>query len=319
MQSSNSFGITVALPTCNGARHLAETIYSILTQTSDISFILCDDRSDDDTLAIARNLAGDRLRIEVNSERLGLAGNWNRCLSLAETPLVAIVHQDDVLRPNHLESHRKAFLLDDGIGLIASATSTIDELGREVPQSVVDRGGLGATDRLYSSAEAIKALAPYNPLRCSAVTIVRSAFETLGGFDPSYRYVVDWEYWLRIVARYKLAWLAEPSVEVRWHLESETHRFASGTLDLDETDRLQTAILEAPSMYWPDARAIRKSANHRLARAFLNRAYVASKAGNSRLARAALRRAIGLQPLILGRIMLDPRLAARLASSLIKA
>ncbi len=49
-------------------------------------------------------------RIEVNSERLGLAGNWNRCVALSRTPLVAIFHQDDVMLPRppgqvHLTAH----------------------------------------------------------------------------------------------------------------------------------------------------------------------------------------------------------------------
>ncbi len=315
MLNLDSAQITVALPTCNGARHLAETLHSVLTQGSDVSFILCDDRSDDDTVAMARNLAGDRLRIEVNSERLGLAGNWNLCLMLAETPLVAIVHQDDVLRSGHLESHRRAFTQNTNVGLIASATSTIDELGREVPHNVVDRGGIGPVDRVFSPNEAVKALAEFNPLRCSAVTIAKSAFETLGGFDSTYRYVVDWEYWLRAARHFNVVWLAEPSVDVRWHKASETHRFATGTLDLDETARLQKTIFETD---WPDVNAIRRSANRRLARAFLNRAYMASKAGDAVLARVALKRAISLRPSIVGQILLDPRLAARLAYAIIR-
>ena len=54
---------------------------------SNSSLIVSDDRSDDESLAVVRKAAGDRARIEVNSERLGLAGNWNRCAELARTPL----------------------------------------------------------------------------------------------------------------------------------------------------------------------------------------------------------------------------------------
>jgi glycosyltransferase involved in cell wall biosynthesis len=317
MQNSDQTRITVAIPTHNGARHLAETLRSVLAQGPAYPLILCDDRSDDETLAIARTIAGDRLQIVVNSERAGLAGNWNRCLSLAETPLVAIVHQDDVLRPLHLVKHERFFAQNDQIGLIASATSTIDELGREVPASVVDRGGLGAIDRVFSSEEAVKAMAESNPLRCSAVTIVRSVYERVGGFDASYRYVVDWEYWLRLAKSFGIGWIAEPTVDVRWHQESETHRFANGTADLDETMKLQDALFANAKS--PELQAIRTRANRRLARAFLNRAYVSSKAGNTVLARKALSRAISLRPAILGRIAIDPRLAARMAGLFVRA
>ena len=94
----------------NGARHLSETLKSILQQEDEpFDLIVSDDRSEDESLAIVRALCGDRARIVVNSERLGLAGNWNQCVALSRTPLVAIVHQDDVLRSNHLQLHAKAF------------------------------------------------------------------------------------------------------------------------------------------------------------------------------------------------------------------
>ena len=65
--------LTVALPTCNGARHLREALLSIRAQER-VAFdlIVSDDRSDDETLAIVREEVGDRARISVNSERLGL-------------------------------------------------------------------------------------------------------------------------------------------------------------------------------------------------------------------------------------------------------
>ena len=76
--------LTVALPTCNGARHLRDALASIKSQ-SDVAYdlIVSDDRSDDDTLACVQEEVGDRARISVNSERLGLAGNWNRCVELS--------------------------------------------------------------------------------------------------------------------------------------------------------------------------------------------------------------------------------------------
>ena len=52
--------------------------------------------------ALVRALAGERARIVINDERLGLAGNWNQCMALSQTPWVNIFHQDDVMLPGHL-------------------------------------------------------------------------------------------------------------------------------------------------------------------------------------------------------------------------
>ena len=150
--------LTVAIPTCNGAGHLAEAIQSILSQDGvEFDLIVSDDRSDDETLTIVRNAAGDRARIEVNSERLGLAGNWNRCAALARTPLVAIFHQDDVMLPGHLSAHRALFDADDSIGLTASASVVIDEAGRAVSPGGGRAGGCRA-DRPAVPAGSIRSL-----------------------------------------------------------------------------------------------------------------------------------------------------------------
>src|SRR5207245_1213817 len=78
--------LTVALATCNGARHLVEALRSILAQEGvPFDLLVSDDRSDDETLAVVDAEAGDRARVVVNTERLGLAGNWNRCVRLART------------------------------------------------------------------------------------------------------------------------------------------------------------------------------------------------------------------------------------------
>ena len=314
MQPTDPAKVSVAIPTYNGARHLSEALQSILAQGDSYPIFVSDDRSDDGTLEIVQAVAGDRVRSFINTERLGLAGNWNRCAELTSSPFVAIVHQDDFLRPGHIASHAAAISRDPRVGLIASASRTIDDSGREVPAAVVDRGGLGSHDLMLGAGDALRALATANPFRCSGVTINVAAHAELGGFDPAWRYLVDWDYWLRVARNYRVAWLAEPTVDVRWHAASETHRFARGTIDLEETTRLLDKLYAAESSRWPDAADLRRRADHRLARAYLNRAHVALRAGDGDLARRALRRSLAMKPTLLGPILLDPRLAVQVAA-----
>lgn len=306
--------MTVAIPTMNGSKHLAETLGGILKQEgAAFDLLLSDDRSEDETLSLARELAGDRLRISVNSERLGLARNWNRCVDLSRTPLVAVVHQDDVPRPGHVASHVSAFAADPAVGLVASASGVIDDDGREVPDSIVGRGGLGSAGRVFGPGEALSLMAEGNPLRCSAVSMRAAAHAEAGGFDPALRYVVDWEFWCRIANRWSLAWLARPTVDIRWHPASETHRFKTGTADLEETERVLDELLG-----WLESRgtarpATEAAAVRRLSRAYLNRAFVAARAGDARLGRRCLTRALQLCPGTGKAILADPRLAVRMA------
>jgi glycosyltransferase involved in cell wall biosynthesis len=307
--------LTVAIPTCNGAPHLAETLDSVLAQEgAAFELIVVDDRSEDGTLELARHRAGSRARIISNDKRLGLAGNWNQCVAHCQTPLIAIVHQDDVLAPGHLARHLEAFLRDEPVGLVASASTVIDEVGRDVPPLIVDRGGLGPEDLTFEPGALFEAFALGNPLRCSAVSIRVEAYRDVRGFDPLYRYVLDWDFWIRVARRWRVAWLATPTVQVRWHTASETHRFKTGRADLDETKRLLDNLLEQAPPGRHELKRLRKQGRARLARAFLSRAHDALHAGRIELARDSLKEALGLSAQAWLAILADPRLAAQLGA-----
>jgi glycosyltransferase involved in cell wall biosynthesis len=305
--------ITVAIPTYNGSRHLSGTLRSILAQAgAAFELIVSDDRSDDETIAHARDLAGDRARIVVNSERLGLAGNWNRCVDLSQTPWVAVFHQDDIMLPGHLAAHVAAFSNEPTPGMVCGAAVVIDDQGIDIPGTVVERGDLGPVDRLYPAGGFVAELLGSNPVRCSTVTLNKAAHAGLGGFDPSYRFAVDWEFWLRLARTWSVVWHARPSVAVRWHPASEAQRFKIGIDDLDEVAQLLDRAISIDGVRDP---SIRRRADRRLARAYLNRAHDAARLADPSLTRRCLRRAVRQWPGIVGAIARDPRLAARLAVS----
>jgi glycosyltransferase involved in cell wall biosynthesis len=307
--------VTVAIPTFNGARHLADALRGILAQTA-VAFDLtvCDDRSEDETVEVVRAEAADRARIVINDERLGLAGNWNRCVALSRTPLVAIFHQDDMMLPGHLAAHLSAFKASERLGLVCGAADVVDAEGRPIPESVVERGGLGPSDRTFAPGEALPLLAGGNPLRCSTVTLRAEAHADVGGFDPSYRYVVDWDFWIRVAKRWSVGWQARPTVAIRWHAASETHRLNRGVTDLEETAHLVDELFVREASRWPDAGRLRREADRRLARAYVNRAYATLRSGNATLARQCLLRGVSLRPVIAATIALDPRLAAQMGA-----
>jgi glycosyltransferase involved in cell wall biosynthesis len=307
--------LTVAVPTYNGASHLAEALGSILAQQEvEFELVVADDHSDDESLEVVRAVAGDRARIEIHPQRLGLAGNWNRCMALARTPLVAIFHQDDVMQPGHLAAHVEALQQDEAIGLVAGASEVIDEHGDPVPETIVGRGGLGSVDCVLEPGTLAATMVEGNPLRCSAITIRRAAFEDAGGFDPELRYVLDWDFWLRVSRRWKVAWLARPTVRIRWHGASETHRFKAGTTDLDESARMLESLFSIDLKNHPGENRLRSEAERRLARAFLNRAQDALRAGRPDLARQALRRGVALAPSMMTTMLRDPRLGIQMVT-----
>lgn len=307
--------LTVAIPTWNGARHLPECLRSIKAQhDAEYDLLVSDDRSEDDTLDVVRQEAGDRARIVVNTERLGLAGNWNQCVAQSRTPWVAIFHQDDVMRPGHLGAHLAGILATESLGMVASAADVIDEESRPVPATVVAPGGAGRANHIFATGKFLAELAAQNPIRCSGVTIRAEAHAKLGGFDPRYRYVVDWDFWIRLARDWAVAWLARPTVAIRWHGGSETQRLhRAGAADLEEVLRLLEQFYATQTESLPEAPQLRRTAERHLARAFLSRAQQAWIRGEPALGRHCLRQAVRLWPGIFGKIAVDPVLAAQLA------
>ena len=190
----------------------------------------------------------------------------------------------------------------------------IDDHGQPIDPRVVNPGGLGPLDRVLGAGELTQEVVSGNPLRCSAVTMRTAAHRDVGGFDPAFRYVVDWDFWLRVSRKWKVAWLARPTVQVRWHAGSETHRFKAGTGDLDESARLVEQLFALDWKDRPDVARLRQIASAGIGRAFLNRALDALHAGKPELARDALRRGLKRSPAVIRAILRDPRLAVQMAA-----
>ena len=77
--------VSVLIPTYNYAHILDETIESVLAQTyTDFELIIVDNCSQDNTEhVVSKYLIDKRVSYHRNSQNIGLAGNWNKCLELA--------------------------------------------------------------------------------------------------------------------------------------------------------------------------------------------------------------------------------------------
>ena len=310
--------LTVAIPIYNGAAFLEQALQSILAHEGPpFDLLICDDRSTDQSLEIVRKLAGSRARIEQSSQQLGLAKNWNRWVSLSKTDWVTVFHQDDLMLPGHLASHARAIQANLNAGIIAGPATAIDEQGRPVPPSIVAPDHLGNTARVYKPGEFLCELAVENPVRCSAVTIRREVHKKLKGFDSTLRYAVDWEFWARVAAEFPVVWTGEPTVSFRWHTGSETHRFKTGTQDLDEQMLVALKLFMQANFDPQEANRLMRACDLRLANGYLNRAYEASRAGNRPLLLKCLKKLAFSRPKTLLRCLTEPKLGARLLWGLV--
>lgn len=98
--------ISVVMATCNGEKYLDQQIQSILKQSlKPDEFIVCDDVSTDDTVAILKKYQEQgQLIYVVNDHRLGFVDNFKKAVGLAANDnYVALCDQDDEWLPDKLE------------------------------------------------------------------------------------------------------------------------------------------------------------------------------------------------------------------------
>lgn len=105
----NAPEVTFTIPSYRRADVIQETIYSILQQKTNYKFIIMviDDSGDDESVekSVLEIIKSNKnIVLYKNVKNLGQAENWNRCIELAKTPWVILVHDDDMLCNNYLES-----------------------------------------------------------------------------------------------------------------------------------------------------------------------------------------------------------------------
>jgi len=133
--------VVIGAPLFENARHLPAAVGSLLAQTfTDFALVLIDDRSGDDTLAVAEALAARDPRVHVvrNETRLGMLGNTRRAFELPRTlfpgaEFWALASDHDLWAPRWLETLVGLLDADPRVVLAYPLTRRIDEHGAEYP------------------------------------------------------------------------------------------------------------------------------------------------------------------------------------------
>jgi len=117
--------VSVVTPVYNGEKHIANCIESVLAQDyQNFDYLIVNNCSTDRTLEIAEKYAAkdSRIRVQSNTELLGVVDSHNRAFSLAppENKYIKIVGADDWLFPNCLTEMVKLAEEHPSIGMVSS-------------------------------------------------------------------------------------------------------------------------------------------------------------------------------------------------------
>lgn len=234
----NAIRIAAIMPVYNGRLWVEQAMRSVLAQTLEPhEIIVIDDGSTDESLELIRALATDRSEIRIISQaNAGQSAARNFAISLCESEWIALIDQDDVWYPNHLEELATAATGHTGLrlGWAYSDFDDIDVDGRMVNRDFIDHTKVDNPKR-----DLVKVLAQGFIIQPSATLILREAILEVGGFDERLSGYEDDDLFLRIFrADYDNIFLPSPTSQWRIHASS-----AGGTARTEQSLRIYSQKL----------------------------------------------------------------------------
>jgi glycosyltransferase involved in cell wall biosynthesis len=191
--------VTVLIGAYNNAGTLPRAMRSILDQTvRDLELIVVDDGSTDGTPEIASAVDDPRVRY-LPLEHRGISRSLNAGLRAARAPVVAIQDADDYSEPRRLERQLALLDAEPDVAVVGVRMREEDGVGRPL-----------APRTSFVAGDVRQALMRFNPIPNSAAAMRRDLALDLGGYDPRYRYAMDYDLWLRMAERWRVVTLDEP-------------------------------------------------------------------------------------------------------------
>jgi glycosyltransferase involved in cell wall biosynthesis len=186
--------ISIVMPAYNAERYLAEAIESVLEQTwRDFELIVLDDGSHDRTREIAQSYADRDPRVRVESQKnQGPGPTLNRGLALSTSEWVAVMHADDVMMPNRIESQIGFVTAHPELAVASSWVKHIDADGKVIARDNSRLITHEAVHERYAANDLIGISHPGAILRKNVV-------QAVGGYREQFRVNEDIDLWNRIL------------------------------------------------------------------------------------------------------------------------
>ena len=214
--------VTVGIPTYNRSGLLKEAMESVLAQTfTDFRLLVSDNASEDDTAQVVRSFGDDRIEYVRSDRNIGPEGNFRRVLELADTELLLILPDDDLLYPDHLRAAVEVLDRYESVGLAHTAFDVIDDRSR-VTRSVSPVTRLAGVGQ-EPGQEALKRLMVADwPIGFSSVVYRTKAIVDAGGIRPEEEPFGDIQLWMRIALDWDFGYIAKPLAGFRVHEATTT-------------------------------------------------------------------------------------------------
>lgn len=187
--------VSVIIPAYNADKTILETIKSVQQQTFlDFELIVINDGSTDRTLEFLNSVEDPRLNIFSYSNG-GLPVARNRGISHATGEFIAFLDADDLWTPDKLELQLASLQQHPEAGVAYSWTYFMEKQGESL--------SFNPCDPLPLEGNVYAKLLVRNLLHNGSNPLIRKqAIDSIGEFDSTLKSCEDWDFYLRLAARW---------------------------------------------------------------------------------------------------------------------
>lgn len=218
--NSNSL-VSICVPTYNSTRYIRQCLDSIASQTyKNVEVIISDNASTDDTVTIIKEYVEKYgYKLNINPFNIGGGANFNKLISMAKGKYIAIYHADDVYENTIVEESIRLLDGDDAIGLVGTMGSIINDEGAAFNTMRLPKHLKKLNKTIYTFDEALSGILKRGWFFVTpSIMIRKKVCDELGIFDlKNFGSCGDYELWLRIANKYKVAIIDKRLINYRVH------------------------------------------------------------------------------------------------------
>lgn len=211
---SDALQVCVVIPCYNREDTVVEAVQSVLDQDYPglEQVIAVDDGSSDGTVAQLQTINDPRLVITTNTHESGASGARNHGAALSSAPWIAFQDSDDLWLPGKL-AKQMARVTDSAEDPVAVYCGMAVKADTDPDTPVTKR--YPSRDIAPLEGDILPSLVRNSYISTQMLVVRRDVFDRLGGFDESFRALVDWELMLRVAQEGPVAFVDEDLVVQR--------------------------------------------------------------------------------------------------------
>lgn len=202
--------VSIVTPSFNQGEYIAATIRSVLDQDyPNLEYFVADGGSADQTVDILKSHAA-RLRYVSEKDR-GQSHAINKGFAATTGSILGWLNSDDTLAPAALSAVVDYFEQHPDVAMVYGDAEYIDAAGAPIARCA------------HIEPFNLRRLIHYSDFIVQpACFFRRDAFQAVGGVDESLHFCMDYDLWLKIAQRYKVAYLPRVLAYFRWFGENKT-------------------------------------------------------------------------------------------------